>query len=145
MFREPNCLSTDPNPKIFICSGILIIYPLILILDYFIWSGNLIIYPLILILEYSYVQEPNYLSTGPNPTIFICSGNLIGLQLPDDNGEVLYLDPNDPAAQILLQEAGITMGRFPHTDHLMINYFMEKILFKSNFNLFENQKSNSLN
>ena len=90
------------------------------------------------------VREPNYLSTDPNPTIFICSGNLIGLQLPDDNGEVLYLDPNDPAAQILLQEAGITMGRFPHTDHLMINYFMEKILFKSNFNLFENQKSNCL-
>ena len=89
-------------------------------------------------------REPNYLSTDPNPTIFICSGNLIGLQLPDDNGEVLYLDPNDPAAQILLQEAGITMGRFPHTDHLMINYFMEKILFKSNFNLFENQKSNCL-
>ena len=36
--------------------------------------------------------------------------NLIGLQLPDDNGEVLYLNPNDPAHQMLLQEAGITMG-----------------------------------
>ncbi len=40
----------------------------------------------------------------------IPSGNLIGLQLPDENGEVLYLDPNDPAAQMLLQEAGITLG-----------------------------------
>ena len=38
---------------------------------------------------------------------YMPSGNLIGLQLPDENGEVLYLDPNDPAAQILLQEAGI--------------------------------------
>jgi len=36
--------------------------------------------------------------------------NLIGLQLPDENGEVLYLNPNDPAHQMLLQEAGITMG-----------------------------------
>jgi len=35
---------------------------------------------------------------------------LIGLLLPDGNGEVLYLDPNDPAAQFLLQEAGITLG-----------------------------------
>ena len=61
----------------------------------------------------------------PNPRIFICSGNLIGLQLPDDNGEVLYLDPNDPAAQILLQEAGITMGMFLYTDNLMINFLME--------------------
>jgi hypothetical protein len=41
----------------------------------------------------------------------IPSGNLIGLQLPDENGEVLYLDPNDPAAQMLLQEAGITLGK----------------------------------
>eukprot|EP00090_Calanus_glacialis_P025693 TRINITY_DN40276_c0_g1_i2.p1 TRINITY_DN40276_c0_g1~~TRINITY_DN40276_c0_g1_i2.p1 ORF type:complete len:2550 (+),score=803.50 TRINITY_DN40276_c0_g1_i2:1143-7652(+) len=36
--------------------------------------------------------------------------NLIGLQLPDEGGEVLYLDPNDPAAQLLLQEAGIHLG-----------------------------------
>ena len=36
--------------------------------------------------------------------------NLIGLQLPEESGEVLYLDPNDPAAQLLLQEAGITLG-----------------------------------
>ncbi|MGB1923293.1 MAG: hypothetical protein ACPHM2_08685, partial [Alcanivorax sp.] len=35
--------------------------------------------------------------------------NLIGLQLPE-SGEVLYLDPNDPAAQQLLQEAGISLG-----------------------------------
>ena len=35
--------------------------------------------------------------------------NLIGLQLPE-SGEVLYLDPNDPAAQQLLQEAGIHLG-----------------------------------
>ena len=34
MFREPYYLSTDPNPRIFICSGNLIIYPLILILKY---------------------------------------------------------------------------------------------------------------
>ena len=68
-------------------------------------------------------REPNCLSIDHNPKIFICSGNLIGLQLPDDNGEVLYLDPNDPAAQILLQEAGITMGMFLYTDHLPINFF----------------------
>ena len=36
--------------------------------------------------------------------------NLIGLQLPEESGEVLYLDPNDPAAQLLLREAGITLG-----------------------------------
>merc|ERR1719210_3289040 len=36
--------------------------------------------------------------------------NLIGLQLPEEGGEVLYLDPNDPAAQLLLQEAGIHLG-----------------------------------
>ena len=36
--------------------------------------------------------------------------NLIGLQLPDEGGEVLYLDPADPAAQLLLQEAGIHLG-----------------------------------
>ena len=35
--------------------------------------------------------------------------NLIGLQLPE-SGEVLFLDPNDPAAQQLLQEAGISLG-----------------------------------
>ena len=35
--------------------------------------------------------------------------NLIGLQLPE-SGEVLYLDPADPAAQQLLQEAGIHLG-----------------------------------
>ena len=38
------------------------------------------------------------------------SQNLIGLQLPEESGEVLYLDPNDPAAQLLLREAGITLG-----------------------------------
>jgi len=54
MFREPNYLSTDPNPRLFI------------------WSGNLIIYPLIIIPEYLYVQGPNYISTDPNPRIFIC-------------------------------------------------------------------------
>ena len=46
--------------------------------------------------------------------LLLYPGNLIGLQLPDENGEVLYLDPNDPAAQMLLQEAGITMGRLNH-------------------------------
>merc|ERR1719319_2109739 len=30
--------------------------------------------------------------------------------IPEDNGEILYLDPSDPAAQLLLQEAGITLG-----------------------------------
>ena len=35
--------------------------------------------------------------------------NLLGLPLPE-SGEVLYLDPNDPAAQQLLQEAGISLG-----------------------------------
>merc|ERR1719469_758114 len=34
----------------------------------------------------------------------------LGFHIPEDSGEVLYLDPSDPAAQLLLQEAGITLG-----------------------------------
>jgi len=52
-----------------------------------------------------------YTKVEEQPQQHIPSGNLIGLQLPDENGEVLYLDPNDPAAQMLLQEAGITLGQ----------------------------------